>query len=188
MGKQEVPKPLLIALVAVVLGAGAYFLLGNSSEEVPPPVPPPATPVTGATGATGATDTGTPTGATGETEQETVDERRQEQIDAANEAGLPLSVYLAKERGKVVVIFFYEPGGKVDERVEESVTLVKKRNKNMVVFREKAKNKSRYEGIAEAAKVTSTPALVIIYKDNAALVEGYIDAAALNERVAQIKD
>jgi hypothetical protein len=169
MGKQEVPKPLLIVLVVVVVGAGAYFLLGNSAEETPPP---PTTPPTSATGGTGPTGGG-PTDATPKkSKRELAKERRQKLIDAANEAGMPLDVYLAKKRGKKVLIFFWEPKGKVDQRVKDSVDTVAADDDKVVVF--------------EAAKVTGTPAIVIIYRDKAGLVVGFVESGALAERIAQV--
>ncbi len=183
MGKQEVPKPLLIALIVVIVGAGAYFLLGNSSEETPPPPPPPPTNVTGGTGSTG----GGPTDTTPKkSKRHLAKERRQKLIDAANEAGMPLDVYLAKKRGKKVLIFFWEPKGKVDQRVKEAVDAVAADDDKVVVFRERIANRSQYEGIAEAAKVTGTPAIVIIYRDNAGLVVGYVEEGSLKERIAQV--
>lgn len=183
MGKQEVPKPLLIALIVVVAAAAAYFVLGKSSDSTAPaPPPPPVTPATGATGE----PTGPSSTADKKTAAELRAERRQKLREQANAAGLPLDVFMARKRGKVVLILFYEPRGQVDQRVDEAVVAVRGGSSKVVVFRERISNKSRYDGIAEAAKVTGTPAIVVIYKDRAALIEGYIDAAALKERIAQI--
>ncbi len=178
MGNQEVPKPLLIALLVVVAATAAYFMLGRSSEPAPP-----ATQVTPATGATGGGPTSTEVK---KTAAELRAERLKKLREQANEAGLPLDVFMARKRGDVVLIFFYEPKGKVDQRVDSAVAAVRRGNKNVIVFRERIANKSRYDGIAEAAKVTGTPAVVLIYGTRAALVEGFIDTASLKERIAQI--
>lgn len=205
MGKQEVPKPLLIALVVVVLAAAYFFLLKGSGEETVTPPPPPATPTTGATGGTGAT------GAEGKADPEKSKAQKAKERDAklkaaAAEAGIPLDVYLARKRGDVVAIFFFEPRGAVDKRVKDDVYLVRKvlRNDNnkygiswidargekikirMVVFPDRISNKSRYEGLAEAAKVSETPALILLYKDKAKLLQGYVDASSIYETIGQM--
>ena len=180
MGKQEVPKPLLLALVAVAIGAGAYFFLGKSSEEVPPPPP-----VTAATGATGSTGASGPTG-NEKTAAELRAERRKKLVEAANVAGVPVDVFVARKRGKKVLIFFWEPKGEVDQETNASVKGVKSGDGKVVVFREKIANKTRYDGIAEAAKVTGTPAIVVLYRDRALLIEGYVSRIALEEQIAQL--
>jgi hypothetical protein len=190
MGKQEVPKPLLLVLVAVALGAGAFFVLGRGGGGEAPPPPPPTTQATGPTGQTGGDGQTTQTGPTGGDKPEepeiTAQERRQKLIDAANKAGMPLDVYLAIKRGKKVLIFFWEPNGKVDQRVDDSIKAVKAGDKKVVVFRDKISNRSRYDGIAEAATITGTPGIVIIYRDSAGSIVGYVEAGALRERIAQI--
>ncbi|MFY9488016.1 MAG: hypothetical protein WAP35_04875 [Solirubrobacterales bacterium] len=185
----QISKPVLIALVGAILVAG--FMLYSSSQstdEIVPTTPAP----TAATGQTGPGSSGATgaTGATGptETKTEAAAARRKRLIAAAKKAGIPLNVYLARRSGKEVIIFFWEPRGKDDKRTNDSIKAVEKRRKNVVVFRERIANKSRYDGIAEAAKLTQTPSIVMLYRSDADSYEGFIDAGTLNARVGRLSD
>ena len=58
----------------------------------------------------------------------------------------------------------------------------------MVIFRDQISNKSAYDGIAQAAEVTQTPGLVLVYRDKADSWMGYIDVDTLNERMVRLVD
>ncbi|MBI5311399.1 MAG: hypothetical protein HZB14_10305 [Actinobacteria bacterium] len=193
----EISRPIQIALIGAILLGG--YLLYNASqggEEVVPPTPAPtsATGATGATGASGSTGATGGSGATGPTE--TSAERRarlkKERIaklkEQAKEAGIPYDVFIARKQGKEVVIFFWEPDGKDDARVNAALKELDKRRKKLVIFRDEISNKSNYDGIAQAAEVTQTPGLVIVYHDKADVWQGYIDADTLNERIERLVD
>ena len=53
-------------------------------------------------------------------------------------------------------------------------------------FREEIANKSKYDGIAQAAELTQTPSMVILYKDEADSAQGYMDAAAINAKITRL--
>ena len=196
----QISRPVLIAIVGAVLLGGFLLFKGGGEEVAPPPAPAPAASATGATdtaavkkgkGATGAT------GASGATGQTTADKqaelkklRRERLVKAAKESGMPLPVYSAIKDGKVVLIYFYTPQGQDDQTVSENVELLKQYRKgvkpSLVVFKEKISNKSKYDGIADAAELTQTPGIVILYKEDAASAQGYVDADVLNLKITRL--
>ncbi|HEV7917935.1 MAG TPA: hypothetical protein VGO97_00015 [Solirubrobacterales bacterium] len=194
MGDIQISKPVLIALVAAVL-AGGFLLYNNSQTESIPPSPPlgPLGGATGTTGPSGATNRAGATGQTGPTGPSRAEKRaaaakkRRAALRAkAKAAGIPLDVYLARRAGKVIIIFFWEPKGKDDMRVNDAVNSVAASRGNVKVFRERIRYKSRYDGIAQAAQVTQTPAVVLLYRNKADIFQGYIDKDTLNEKVARL--
>lgn len=200
MSDIQLSRPVLIALVGAILLGGFVLLRGGSGEELPPPNPAPAASATGSTGATAdsgataATGTTGATGATGKTKETLAQKRRRlakarraKLVADAKAAGMPTPVYTALKNDKIVMIFFWEPDGKDDQRVNDSVkNLQKDRGSSLVVFREQIANKSKYDGIAQAAELTQTPSIVILYKDEADTAQGYIDAAALNTKITRL--
>lgn len=203
MSDIQLSRPVVIALVGAILLGGFVLLRGGSGEELPPPNPAPAASATGATGstdtsgATAAAGSTSATGATGKTSstKESVaekrrriaKERRAKLVADAKAAGMPTPVYSALQDDKIVMIFFWEPNAKDDQRVDDSINnLQKYRGSSMVVFREEIANKSKYDGIAQAAELTQTPGIVILYKDEADTAQGYIDSAALNTKITRL--
>ena len=195
MSDIQVSKPVLIALVGVILIGGFMLLRGGGGDDfADAPAPAPA-PAATATGATGATDGGA-TGATGKAgEKISVAEKRAKQraeerkqlIEEAKAAGMPTPVYSALQDGKAVLVFFWEPDARDDQRVDDSVNYVKKlRGNDLLVVRESIENRSRYDGIADAADVTQTPGIIVLYGREADTAQGYIDGDALNLKITRL--
>ena len=188
----QISRPVLIALVGAILVGGFLYMKSSSSSDVAPP--PPTSLASSATGATGgATGETGGTGASGETmsaaekRAKKAKEARKQLVAAAEEAGIPLSVYEPLQDGKVVMIFFWTEKGQDDQHVNQAVDEVKKeRGSSMVVIKEPVTNKSRYDGIAKAADITQTPGILMLYHDLADTWQGYIDGDALNSRVTRL--
>lgn len=173
----QISRPVLIALLgAVLVGGYLFYSSSKSGEEVVPPTSAP----TQATGRTGPTAAPKPT----------IAEIRAKRLKAlrkkAKAAGIPFDVYMARRAGKEVVIFFWEPRAKDDKRVNDAVKAVKSQRPKLVVFRDRIANKSRYDGIAQAAEITQTPGLILVYRTRADAWEGYIDDETLNERIERL--
>lgn len=184
----QISKPILIALVgAVLVGGYMFYSSSKSGEEIVPSTPAP-TQATGKTGATGASGATGATAKSGPTLKEIRAKRRKALRKKAKEAGIPLDVYMARRDGKEVVIFFWEPDGKDDKRVNDALNAVKKERSKLVVFRDRISNKSRYDGIAQAAEITQTPGLVLVYRTRADAWLGYIDEGTLNELLERLTD
>lgn len=188
----QISRPVLIALVGAILVGGFLYMKSSSSSDVAPP--PPTSLASSATGATaGATGETGGTGASGETmsaaekRAEKAKEARKQLVAAAEEKGIPLSVYEPLQDGKVVMIFFWTEKGQDDQHVNQAVDEVKKRRgSSMVVIKEPVENKSRYDGVAKAADITQTPGILMLYHDLADTWQGYIDGEALDSRVSRL--
>jgi hypothetical protein len=141
-------------------------------------------PTGGATGATGGSGA---TGAVKQTAKQIAEERHKKLVEAAKAAGMPLPVYEAKKAGKEVVIFFWEPKAKDDQRTNDALLNVKKyRHGHTVIFKDKIDNASKYDGIAQAGQLTQTPSMVIVYKNKADTAQGYYDADAINQKIVRL--
>lgn len=200
MSDIQISKPVLIALIGAIVIGGFVLMRGGSGEELPPPPPAAATAPTGSSGSTGETKQASgataATGATGAVEdKETLAEkrrriareRRQKLVEEAKAAGMPTPVYSALKDEKIVLIFFWEPQGKDDERTNDAVlNLQDYRGSSLKVFREEIANKSKYDGIAQAGELTQTPSMVILYKDEATTAQGYMDSAAINAKITKL--
>lgn len=197
MSDIQISKPVLIALIGAIVIGGFVLMRGGSGEELPPPPPAAATAPTGGTGSTGETAKNSgATGATGtvddkesleEKRRRIAKERRQKLVEEAKASGMPTPVYSALKDDKIVLIFFWEPDGKDDERTNDAVLNVEDyRGNSIVVVREQIANKSKYDGIAQAAELTQTPSMVILYKDEATTAQGYMDAAAINAKITRL--
>ncbi|MBJ7458632.1 MAG: hypothetical protein JHD02_05535 [Thermoleophilaceae bacterium] len=187
----QLSRPVLIALVGAILVGGFLFFKSSSGSDVAPP--PPTSLQTAATGATGAPTGGTgasgPTMSAAEVREQEAKEARAALVAAAEEKGIPLTVYEPLNDGKVVMIFFWESEGQDDQHVNQAVNEVKdKQGNSMVVIREPVANRSRYDGVAKAADITQTPGIIMLYGDKADTWQGYIDGAALNSRVERLTD
>lgn len=201
MGDIQLSRPVIIALVGAIL-VGGFMLFQNSQsgEEVIPPSQPAPPGSTSATGATGEGATGK-TGATGKAGDRLTREERRARLRAkrlakwraeAKEKGIPFSVYRELRQGRTVLIFFWEPEGKDDQRVNDAVKRVVARledsGADTILIREQLKNKSRYDGLALAATITQTPAVLMLYRDKADVHQGYIDADTLFDEVWDLHD
>lgn len=188
----QISRPILIALVGAILVGGFLFFRPTSSNEVA--VAPPTSVQTEATGATGGSTGGTggtgasgPTMSASEIRAQKKKEARAKLVAAAEEKGIPLNVYEPLQDGKTVMIFFWTQKGQDDQLVNQSVNEVKKiRGSDLVVIKETVDNKSRYDGLANAADITQTPGILIAYGDKADTWQGFIDGAALNGRVTRL--
>lgn len=200
MSDIQISKPVLIALIGAIVLGGFVLMRGGDGEELPPPPPAAATAPTGTTGTTGETanaaGASSATGATGtvkdketlaEKRRRIARERRQKLVEEAKAAGMPTPVYSALKDDKIVMIFFWEPDAKDDERTNDAVlNLQDYRGSSLKVFREQIANKSKYDGIAQAGELTQTPSMVILYKDEATTAQGYMDAAAINAKITKL--
>jgi hypothetical protein len=190
MNDIQVSKPVLIAIVGAILIGGFMLLRGGGDDISEAPLPATAPAPAGATGGTGGTGT---TGEVGKKisvaakREQARKEARKKLVEEAKAAGIPTPVYSALQDGKAVLIYFWEPDARDDQRTNDSVSYVKKlRGDDIVVIREPISSISKYDGIAEVAEITQTPGIVVMYGGEAITTEGYIDGDALNTRIARL--
>jgi hypothetical protein len=99
----------------------------------------------------------------------------------------PRAVSRAVARHKKVVIYFHQAGGLDDSITHGSVVALGKR-KSALVFEDSVANVASYGQVVMSVGVTRAPSIVIIGKSGRArLLEGYIDAGALAQEVADTR-
>jgi hypothetical protein len=89
---------------------------------------------------------------------------------------------------KKVVILFQNPRALDDQAVADSVRLLDRRTKNVLVLSDDVRNADKYGSLLEDLQVNQPPAIVIIGRSGKAqLVEGYIDGPSLVQVVADAR-
>jgi hypothetical protein len=89
---------------------------------------------------------------------------------------------------KKVVIFFHSPRALDDKAVADSVRLLDRKTKNVVVLSDDVRNVENYEKLLENLGVSQAPAIVVIGRSGKAeLVEGFIDGPSLVQVVADAR-
>jgi hypothetical protein len=175
-----VPRPILFALVGLVLVVGA-FLATRSSQEASEPEPAPAaeqaTPEKGSAEKVAVAEPATP--------KPKPKPRPQARKLAP---GMPASLARALAQHKTVVIFFRQARGADDAAVATAVSGLSRFGGRVVVFRTPIKQLSRYKAIVDGVGVSRAPAVVIVdRKGQASLVEGYVDPETLAQEVADTR-
>jgi hypothetical protein len=100
---------------------------------------------------------------------------------------LPVALKRAMARGRLVVLFLYQRGANDDRRVARSVAALRGRSK-AAVFTDRIAHLARYGQIATSVGVTRAPSIVIIGKRRRGrLIEGYVDPNTLAQRVADAR-
>lgn len=176
---ETVPRPVLLALIGVVLAGGLLVVSRRGSE------PGPATPAPSQTAQSSSPRADTP--------QAPAQQNAPQQKSAAPSpdkgepggVGLPSRVAGALDAKKTVVILFWDKGAVDDRSVKGSVDRLPRRGGKTAVFTDRISNLSRYTRITAAASVTQTPALVIVNpKGQAEVLNGYYDFQTLRQFVA----
>jgi len=99
----------------------------------------------------------------------------------------PRAVSRAVARHKKVVIYFHQARGLDDSITHDSVVALGKR-KSALVFEDSVANVASYGQVVMSVGVSRAPSIVIIGKSGRArLLEGYIDAGALAQEVADTR-
>jgi len=163
-----VPRPVLLAVVGVVL-AGSLFVFSRRGAETTPSVPAPSqTAQPSNPSATPQSKSAPPAADKGE----------------QGGRGLPSPVARALNAKKTVVILFWNRGGVDDRSVKNSVDRLPRRGGKTAVFTDKVANLSSYTRITAAASVTQTPSLVIVSpKGQAEVLNGYYDFQTIRQYV-----
>ena len=164
-----VPRPVLLALVGGVLGAGLLVFSSRGGESDPAP------PAPSQTSQRSSPEADTP---------QAPAQQNAPQKSAAPAAdkgepgsrGLPSPVARALDAKKTVVLLFWNKEGVEDRSVKGSVDRLSRRGGKVAVFTDKVGNLSRYTRVTAAASVNTTPALVIVNrKGRAEVLNGYYD-------------
>lgn len=163
-----VPRPVLLAVVGVVL-AGSLFVFSRRGTETTPSAPAPSqTAQPSNPSATPQSKSAPPAADKGE----------------QGGRGLPSPVARALNAKKTVVVLFWNRGGVDDRSVKSSVDRLPRRGGKTAVFTDKVANLSSYTRITAAASVNQTPSLVIVNpKGQAEVLSGYYDFQTIRQYV-----
>jgi hypothetical protein len=195
-----VPRPLLLALVGVVLLGATFMATRNSSDKASSPSPPAAKAPgpSAAAVAKAATPALRPSKSAAQPKSQSAAKPKSQSSAAptaksakpATRRGsslrTPAAVARALAQRKVVVLAFFQPGA--DDRATRSAVQALSRKHLAAVFTERIGNISRYRPIVGSLGVTQAPAVVIVNQQRRArVVEGYIDAETLAQEVADAR-
>ncbi|MGH2979537.1 MAG: hypothetical protein ACRDLQ_07855 [Solirubrobacterales bacterium] len=173
-----IPRPVLLALVGVVL-LGGLFVFSRRGADSTPAVPAPS-------------QTSQPSSPSADAPAAPAQQNAPQQNSAAPSPdkgeqggrGLPSRVARALDAKKTVVILFWNRGGIDDRSVKGAVDRLPRRGGKTAVFTDTVGNLSNYTRITAAASVTQTPALVIVNpKGQAELLNGYYDFQTIRQFV-----
>ena len=187
-----VPRPLLLALIGVVLLAATFMATRNSSNESSSPsipaakTPAPAAPkqskaeAPAAKSAAAKPEPAQPAKAEAKpAAKPKTSSAKRERVTGAAAA----EQALAKKR--IVVLAFFQPGAD-DRATRAAVDALSSRQ--AAVFAERLGNIGRYRDLIGSLGVSQAPAVVIIDRErHARVVEGYVDAETLAQEVADAR-
>ncbi|HEX2070824.1 MAG TPA: hypothetical protein VHF90_04145 [Thermoleophilaceae bacterium] len=167
-----VSRPLLIVLIAAVLGLVAFYATQgsrDSSETAAPPVAP----------AVPARTADMP-----QTSRPSAADRRRAR---AERRGMPLAVARALRARKTVVLFF-RGSPSADDRATARAVSGLRGQPGVTVFADRIGKLGRYRAIVGDLGIAQAPAVVIVGRGRAArVVEGYIDPTTLAQDVADAR-
>jgi hypothetical protein len=200
-----VPRPLLLALIGMVLLAATFLATSNARKQAAESPSQPAAQQVAApekapdkaegskpgvdksrAGGSEADDKSAPAkpraDKAGPRSEKAAPSRR-----PANRTRLPAAIKRAMARGRLVVLFLYQRGANDDRRVARSVASLRGRTK-AAIFSDRIANLARYGQIATSVGVSRAPSIVIIGKGRRGrLIEGYVDPNTLAQRVADAR-
>lgn len=174
---ETVPRPVLLALVGVVLAAGLFMFSRRGSEPATTPAP---------------SQTSQPSSPQADTPQAAAQQNAPQNQGAAPAAdkgeqggrGLPSPVAKALDAKKTVVVLFWNKAGVDDRSVKKSVDRLPRRGGKVAVFTDKVASLSNYTRITAAASVNQTPSMVIVNrKGQAEVLNGYYDFQTIRQFV-----
>lgn len=178
-----ISRPLLIALVAAVLGLVAFYATQGSRQAaepepvasepaVEPPAPKPKPDASKAADATKVADAGKAAKAKG-----------------ARKAAVsgPAAVKRAIRGDKTVVMYFYGPRSADDSATGRAVASLKG-DRRVAVFEVPIRRLLAYDDLVGRLGIAQAPAVVIVGRGRSArVIEGYVDPSTLRQDVADAR-
>jgi len=202
-----VSRPLLLALLGLVLATATLFAARGASQGaadplssavVPAPTPAPTPVSPGDKGRDPAApaskeDKARDHGAKPKDEKAAVTARERDKparpagkTQAALPAGVPAEVGRALRDRQIVVLFFGQ--GAADDVATADAVASLRGLKRVAVFRDGIQNLARYPGIVSGLGVAQAPAIVIVGTERRArLIEGYVDPGTLRQQVVDAR-
>jgi hypothetical protein len=186
------PRLLLIALLASILAAVAFYATRGGATAPPPPAPAapqpsakPSSPKHDAP-ANGAKqpDTKSPQGNAGSADKSAKpDPVHTPAKPKPAVKGVPRRLSRALAQHKVVVLFFRQRHGSDDSATAGAVAGVRG-TRGVAVFTDNIRHLDRYPRLIGSLGISQAPSVVIVGRDReASLIEGYVDGGSLKQRV-----
>ena len=172
-----VPRPVLLAIVGVVLLGGLLMFTRRGGDT-------PAVPAPSQTSQPSSPSADTPLAPAQQNAPQRSSAAPSPDKGEAGGRGLPSRVAKALEAKKTVVVLFWSKGGIEDRSVKSSVDRLPRRGGKTAAFTDKVSNLSRYTRITAAASVNQTPSLIIVNpKGQAEVLNGYYDFQTIRQFV-----
>jgi hypothetical protein len=173
----ELPRPAIIAAIGALILAATFAVTkaGDTGGSVSVPSAPSSSATTPATTTTPAKTT-------------PAKPAKPKQPVVTAGAGLPAPVARALNRGKVVVLFFYEPPASDDQATRAAVRAVRAgaggSASRVSLFQDVVARISDYRRVVGSLGISQSPALVVIDKNRKAeLLQGYVDSGTIEQTV-----
>jgi hypothetical protein len=182
-----VPRPLLLALVGLLLLSATFFATrasrGGTESTVPSQA---ATPQKPSAPRSEAKPHKPARASTSHSAASKDHPARAVRAHRAASLAKPAAVARALSRGKVVVISFFQPGA--DDRASAASVDALRGRHLAVVFTDRIANVGRYGPLVEKIGIDQAPAIVIVdHHRRARLIQGYVDSETLAQEVSDAR-
>jgi hypothetical protein len=181
-----VPRPLLLALLGVLLLGATFFATRNAREATSDPAPTaaqqsqPAPKPKSKPHASKASAQPKPA-----KESRSADKPKRAR-PASQSLSKPAAVARAIARRRVVVLGFFQPGA--DDRASAAAVAGVRDERGVVVFVDRIANVGRYGPIVQSVGIEQAPAIVIVdSKRRARVIQGYVDSETLAQEVRDVR-
>jgi len=164
-----ISRPLLIVLIAAILGLGAFYATQGSRQATDAPAP--AAPEPARAG------------------KERAESSRVAKVKSDRKAAVsgPTAVTRAIRGDKTVVVYFYGPESADDSATGRAVAGVKG-IRDVAVFKVPIRRLSAYRDLVGQLGIAQAPAVVIVGRGRSArVIEGYVDPPTLRQDVADAR-
>ena len=187
-----VSRPFLVALLGAVLVAVLFLVMGRASTgdsgQASPPAAeeaakPPEEAVKTAKPAAKAKRRAVAAASSAKGEARPAARAQAKPKSQPAPAGVPSEVVRALARKRTVVLFFRQRGSADDDATAQAVASQRGRP-GVSVFSAPISRLADYRAIAGEAGVSQAPAVVVVGRKGARLIEGYVDSETLAQEVA----
>ncbi len=189
-----ISRPLLIVLIAAIVGLGAFYATQGSRQAADAPAP--ATPEPAADPAPKPqADASKPADAAqqpvqvAKAERTPAKDKQEAERKTARKAAVsgPVAVERAVSGHKTVVLYFYGPESADDSATGRAVAGLKGM-RDVAVFKVPIRRLNAYRDLVGQLGIAQAPAVVIVGRGRSArVIEGYVDPPTLRQDVADAR-
>jgi chemotaxis protein histidine kinase CheA len=185
-----ISRPLLIALIAAILGLGAFYATQGSRQAAEAPVPAVEStpkPQSDASKSKPDTDASKPPVQVAKAERAPAKTAKEKATKKAAAVSGPAAVKRAIAGKKTVVLYFYGPESADDSATGRAVGGLKEM-RGVAVFKVPIRRLTAYRDLVGQLGIAQAPAVVIVGRGRSArVIEGYVDPPTLRQDVADAR-